>query len=138
VHETEGCRVKGRAPQIRFLMPGSSVNGVADDGQSNRSQMNPDLMRPSGFGKNVEHRSLTLWETPRYAPDGLGLTGRRPSHRHALAVLRMAPDRAIDAPLVGAGCAADHRTIYAIDRMLVKLFREVTMSFVALGGDQHT
>jgi len=26
----------------------------------------------------------------------------------------------------------------AIDRMLVELFREVTMSFVTLGGDHHT
>ena len=69
---------------------------------------------------------------------GLGITGRCPSHRHSLAILRMTPDRAIDAPLVGARCAANHRAIYTIDRMLVELFREVAMSFVALGGDQHT
>jgi hypothetical protein len=100
--------------------------------------MNPDLMSPSGFGKNVENRSLTLWKTPCYTPDGLSLTGRRPSHRHALAILRVASDRAIDAPLIGAGCAANHRAIYALDRMLVELPREVTMSFVALGGNQHT
>jgi hypothetical protein len=99
--------------------------------------MNPDLMSPSGFGKDVEHRSLTLWKTPRYTPDSMSLAGRRPSHRHPLAILRMPPDRAIDPPLVGAGCAANHRTIDAIDRMLMKLLREVTMSFVALGGDQH-
>ena len=95
-------------------------------------------MSPSGFGENIEHRSLTLCKTPRYTPDGLGLTGRRPSHRHALAILWMAPDRAIDTPLAGPGCAANHRAIYAIDRMLVKLLRKVTMRFVALGGNQHT
>ena len=99
--------------------------------------MNPDLMSPSGFRKNVENRSLTLWKTTRYTPDGLSLTGCRPPHRHALAILRVAPDRAIDASLIGAGCTANHRTIYALDRMLVELLREVTMSFVALGSDQH-
>jgi hypothetical protein len=50
----------------------------------------------------------------------------------------MTPDRAIDAPLIGAGRAANHSAIYAIDRVFVKLLREVTMSFVALGSDQHT
>jgi len=50
----------------------------------------------------------------------------------------MTPDRAIDASLVGARCAANYRTIYAIDRMLVKLLREAAMSFVTLGGDQYT
>jgi hypothetical protein len=50
----------------------------------------------------------------------------------------VAPDRAIDAPLIGAGCASNHRAIYALDRMLVKLLGEVPMSFVALGGNQHT
>jgi hypothetical protein len=138
MRETESGRVKGRALQIRVSMPGSSINGVADDRQPNRSQMNPDLMGPSGFGENVERRSLTLWKTPRNTPDRLGLTGSRPSHRHAFAILRMTPDRAIDAPLVSTGCAANHREICAIDRMLVELLREVTMSFVTLGGDQYT
>ena len=130
--------MKGGAPQIRSLVPGPSVDGVADDGKPDRSQMNPDLMGPSGFGEDVERRSLTLWKTPRNAPHGLGLTERRPSHRHALAILWMASDRAIDASLISARCAANDRTIYAIDRMLVELFREVEMRFVTLCGDQHT
>jgi hypothetical protein len=50
----------------------------------------------------------------------------------------MTPDRAIDASFIRAGYTANHRTIYAIDRVFVELLREVAMSFVALGGDQHT
>ncbi len=50
----------------------------------------------------------------------------------------MTSDRTVDASLVGAGCAANYRTIYAIDRMLVELFREAEMRFVTLRGNQHT
>ena len=138
MRKTEDCRVKSRARQFCSLLPRSTVDGVADDGQPDRSQMNPDLVSASGFGENVEHRSLALRKTPRYTPGGLRFTGRRPSHRHAFAILWVAPDRAIDTPFVGAGYTAHNRAIYAFDRMLVKLLREVTMGLVAFGGDQHT
>src|SRR5690606_3405607 len=108
-----------------------------DQGQANAREMDPDLVRPTRLGSDLELCDPVRRIPSNDPPTRDGAASGAAADRHALAILGVPPDRPVDAALARARQPAYEGAVDPLDRVVGELRRESLMSEVGLGGDQY-
>ena len=137
VREAEHGRVQ-RGSREAELLAAASVDRIADDRQSRRDERWTRIwcVRPVA-GRTSSSATPLVAKRCATRHCGLRRAARSRAHRHALAIGRVATDRALDSARVGARHAAHQRAVDALDAVILELRGERDVRGVALGDDQH-
>ena len=113
----------------------AAVGLVADDRVADGAQMHADLMSTAGGDCDPDERHSL--EVPREGHACHRAARPARAGRHLLPVLRIAPDRLVDAP-PGVHDTPDERDVFLLDFAVLKLPRQLLVGLVVLGDDHQS
>lgn len=113
------------------LIP-DAVTGIPDDGMSGGSEVNPDLVRPSGDGFDLQQAEII--QHPLYRIEGQGRPRFLRSDRDLLPVPGMPAQRPVDPPFFDLDPPPDHSQVDFFDLSLFELALELR---VGPGASSH-
>ena len=115
----------------------AAVEPIAEDRAAGVSEVDADLMGPSGFGKNIQLSETRPTAADFETRDGGSAGGMARADGHFLALIRMRSDRLLDAIAIAIGRGADQRDVLFAHRAAGELAGELQVARVVFGDEDQ-